>query len=514
MLRSVGCALLVALGYYVGTQIGFYLTPVGRPISVFWPPNAILLAALLLVPRRRWWTVLLAVFPAHMFAQLHTGVPVWTAVGWFVTNSSEALLGAFCITRLIDPKERFDSVRSIFTFVTFGVVIAPLASSFLDAASVVITGWGRGYWTLGIERFWSNALTELTIVPIVVLGASSGVSWIRKANLARIGEAAVLAIGTVSLAFLIFGLQPGLLISAPGLLYLALPFFLWAAARFGVAGLSLSVLATTLISLWYTMHGREPFPHASMPQNIFSLQTLFCTAVVPLMFLSAVMTEARRTQQSLRQASSKLITAQEQERHRIARELHDDLGQRLALLNVRLKGLLESPDTSLKPTVSDLVDQVEVIASTTRDISHGLYPSQLEYLGLAPAIKRLCDDVGRGKQPSISLKIGILPQKLHPSLSVCIYRVLQEALQNVIRHGQAKNVHVELTTEQTRILLTITDDGAGFDIKQKEGGMGLLSMQQRVESVGGAIEISSGGNAGTRINVRIPLQQKDLRDTA
>jgi signal transduction histidine kinase len=103
---------------------------------------------------------------------------------------------------------------------------------------------------------------------------------------------------------------------------------------------------------------------------------------------------------------------------------------------------------------------------------------------------------------------------LHPTLSVCIYRILQEALQNVIRHGQAENVHVGLTTEKTRILLTITDDGVGFDTKQKATGLGLLSMQQRAESLGGEIEISSAGNAGTRINVRIPSQQKNLRDTA
>lgn len=510
-LRSVSGALLVAFGYYVGAQIGFYLTPRGRPLSVFWPPNAIVLAALLLVPYRKWWTVLLAVFPAHMFVQLHTGVPIWTAVGWFMTNCSEALLGVFCITRLIDPKQSFASVRGIFTFVTFGVVIAPLASSFLDAASVVITHWARGYWTIGIERFWSNALTELTIVPVIVLGASNGAGWIRKAKLAQIGEAGVLAIGTVSLAFLIFGLQPKSLVSAPGLLYLALPFFLWAAARFGLAGLSFSVLATALIWLSYTIHGREPFPNVSTAENILSLQVLFCTAVVPLMFLSAVMTEARRTQESLREASSKLIAAQEQERHRIARELHDDLGQRLALLSVNLKGLT-NPDPSLKPSVSDLVGQVEVIASTTRDISHGLYPSQLEYLGLGSAVKRLCDDFGRGKHALITLNIGTLPQ-LESTVSVCIYRVLQEALQNIIRHSHAKNVHVSLTTENARIVLMIADDGIGFDTAQRASGMGLLSMRQRVESLGGAINIASGGNIGMRIHVRVPFQQ-GLDDTA
>src|SRR5689334_6096089 len=91
-LRSVGCALLVAIAYYVGTQIGFSFTPDSRPTSIFWPCNALLLAAFLLAPPRKWWHLHLAVFPVHMFAQLHNGVPLWTASGWFLTNASEGLI--------------------------------------------------------------------------------------------------------------------------------------------------------------------------------------------------------------------------------------------------------------------------------------------------------------------------------------------------------------------------------------------------------------------------------------
>src|ERR1700751_15823 len=126
-------AVIVGLGYYLGTRVGFALTPNGQPNSVFWPPNAILLAALLLAPRRTWWILVLAIFPAHMFAQLQVGVPVWTAAAWFITNTSEALIGAFFIARFVPPKKVFDSVRGVFIFVIFGVLIAPFVTSFLDA---------------------------------------------------------------------------------------------------------------------------------------------------------------------------------------------------------------------------------------------------------------------------------------------------------------------------------------------------------------------------------------------
>src|SRR3954451_21884211 len=121
-------ALLVGFSYYIGTRIGFAWTPIGQPISAFWPPNAILLGALLLVPRRTWWAFFLTVLPAHMFAQLQIGVPLWTAAGWFITNSIEAFIGAYCITKFSESERRLESVRGVFVFLVFGVLVAPLAT--------------------------------------------------------------------------------------------------------------------------------------------------------------------------------------------------------------------------------------------------------------------------------------------------------------------------------------------------------------------------------------------------
>src|SRR4051812_26446379 len=232
ILPVLNTPLLVGIGYYVGTRIGFAWTPNGQPNSSFWPPNAIFLAALLLTSRKAWWTLFLAVLPAHMFAQLQTGVPMWTAFGWFLTNSSEALIGAYCIRRFSGSPKGLDGVRSVLIFVVFGVAFAPFATSFLDAAAVVITGWGRDYWHLGLERFWTNALSELTIVPIIVLYSSKDLSRIPRISVARWIEAALLTIGTAVAAIWVFGTLPPSTMTAPALLYLPLPFLLWAAARF------------------------------------------------------------------------------------------------------------------------------------------------------------------------------------------------------------------------------------------------------------------------------------------
>jgi signal transduction histidine kinase len=506
-LSLLSAALLVGISYYFGTRMGFAWTPRGWPNSTFWPPNAILLAALLVAPRRMWWAFFLAVLPAHMFAQLQTGVPVWTAACWFITNSFEAFIGAYCITKFSGAERRLDSVRWVFMFVVFGVLVAPLATSFLDAAGVVITGWGKDYWHLGIQRFFTNALAVLTIVPpVMALSAKNGFRT-RGIRAARLLEAALLMLATVLVAFWVFGPLPPSSRTMPTAMYIPLLFLVWAAVRFGLAGLSLSLFSVNLISTWYVTHGLEPFPQASLPQNILSLQILFCLIAVALMFLSAVMTEAQRMQESLRSMSGNLVKAQEQERHRIARELHDNLGQELALVQVTLDRLIEKSDPSLKPDLTELSSWVATISDTTREISHDLYPTALEYLGLRKSLAKLCDDVQRGKELSLDLTIGNLPDRFRPEVSVCLYRVAQETLHNIITHSHARNVQVELTSRHGRILLMIIDDGVGFDVSHQGAGLGLVSMRERIRSIGGSIHISSFRKAGTLVEVQVPLNE-------
>jgi len=510
ILPTVNAVLLVGISYYVGTRIGFAWTPSGQPNSTFWPPNAILLAALLLTPPRAWWMFLLAVLPAHMFAQLQTGVPVWTAVGWFVTNCIEAVIGAYCISKLSGSVKRLDGVRGVLIFVTFGVLFAPLATSFLDAAAVVITGWGRDYWHLGMGRFWTNALAELTIVPAIVICSSNGISRIRRVSLARWGEAALLALGTVLVAVLVFGLQGLSAASTPALLYVPLPFLLWAAARFDLGGLSLSLLFLALISTWYTMHGREPFPYASLPQNILSLQILFCTVAVPLMFLSAVMAEARRAQESLRRISGSLIAAHEEERSRIARELHDDLSQQMALLQIGLEQFEQGgtrPSCEAREKVHSLREIAEQVSSNIHDLSRRLHPSKLDVLGLLPSLAGFCKEFSKTHHLQVQFAHHDIPKEIPKDVTLCLFRIVQEALRNVVKHSGAPQAKVELLGIGDRIELCVSDTGIGFDPASAHcgQGIGLVSMRERLRLIEGELTIESASPHGTRICARAPL---------
>ena len=506
-------SISVAFAYYLGTRIGFILSVPGEPIAAFWPPNAILLASFLLTPRRAWGILTLAVLPAHLFEQVRSGVPLATSLGWFLGNTSEALLGAFCVTYFRKTKSLFDSVQGVIIFLIFVVLFAPLVTSFLDAGVVVMTQWGRHYWILWIDRLFSNMLAELTLVPLIMVLARTGLSGFKTVP-TKYFEAFLLAAGIVSVSFIVFGRQTPHT-STPALIYAPLPLLLWASVRFGLGGLSASLLSVSLISIWEVIHGRGPFTSASMDVNILALQTMLCMITLPMMLLAAMLKERSAIEVWLRDSNTKLVEAQEQERRRIARELHDEVGQQLALVEMEVTHLRDDAEPPSKPVLGQLRDQVSEISKVTREISHGLHPSLLEHLGLGPALTKLCRDIGQEKSVRISLSVGDLPLSLPFEISLCMYRVAQEALHNIEKHSHANTARVELWVENFTLMLRITDDGLGFSVPDgSDTGLGLAGMEERLRSVGGTFKIRSRPEEGTCVEAKVLLQQDSLRAAA
>jgi signal transduction histidine kinase len=503
--RKIGLGLIAALGYYLGTRLGFALTPVQSPISTLWPPNAILLAVLLLTPIRNWWIPILAVLPVHLLIQLGIGIPVATSLGWFIGNATEALLGATIICRFVDPTRMFETVRGTLIFLCFGVVIAPLATSFVDAATVIFTGWGQHYWSLWTERLFSNALAQLIIVPVILTFWMNTRTWIKEATPLRYLEASALGMGLLLVSLLVFSFEDANHAS-PALIYLPLSFLLWAALRFGLAGLSVAVSIIALTAFEGAMHGKGPFTSASMEINVLSLQILLGTVATPLMLLSAMTTERRKMERSLREIAQKLIRAQEGERERIARELHDDIGQQLAFVESGLHELTSETEGSHKPEIIVLTEKVAEVSRSARELSHGLHPSSIEHLGLESALKRLSLDVATRKSIQVHFRAEGLKPVTPPDVALCLYRISQEALQNVVRHSGASEVSVNLVEQKGLIQLRISDNGAGFEVeKLKHAGLGLIGMRERLHPLRGDMQIYSFPRAGTTVEITIPL---------
>jgi two-component system, LuxR family, sensor kinase FixL len=296
--------LWVFTGYYLGCKIGFALTFQPHPVSVLWPPNSIVVAALLLTPLRLWWFVLLAAFPAHLAAQLQSDVPPPMIMCWFISNASEAVIGAGLMRYLVAGPIRFTTLRNIGFFCLCVVFIGPFLSSFLDAAFVVWNRWGQdGYWELIRVRLSSNAVSALIIVPLIITWATNGVQPLRTASRSRYFEACALFLGLLAVSYaVLYELRSG---ADLALLFLPLPFLLWAAVRFGALGASTAISIVGFLAIWSASHGHGPFSGETAEQNALSIEIFLIGLAVPLLFLAALIEERVTGENELRESESR-----------------------------------------------------------------------------------------------------------------------------------------------------------------------------------------------------------------
>jgi signal transduction histidine kinase len=216
-------------------------------------------------------------------------------------------------------------------------------------------------------------------------------------------------------------------------------------------------------------------------------------------------TERKRTEEALLDMTRKLVEAQEQERARIARELHDDINQRLAILAIELQQLQDDP-SEVRRRLQELRKRTIEISNDVQSLSHDLHSSSLEHLGAVAGIKGWCKEFARRQKMEIDCSHDVR-SILPPEIGLCLFRVLQEALHNASKHSGVKQIKVQLREESGEIHLTVSDSGRGFDVEAaKQGkGLGLTSMRERVRLVNGTISTQSKPMGGTKIYVRVPL---------
>ena len=195
-----------------------------------------------------------------------------------------------------------------------------------------------------------------------------------------------------------------------------------------------------------------------------------------------------------------------------ARELHDDIGQRLALLSIELETLQRAPNQREFPgRIYQILKQTSEIATEIQAISHRLHSSKLEYLGLVAAARGYCAELSEQQNVGIDFLDEGVPRSLPTEIEMSLFRVLQEALRNAVKHGRVHQVKVELRARGNDVHLTVRDFGVGFDpaIALHGKGLGLVSMQERVRLVHGELTIDSAPNSGTSIHVRVPLTRTE-----
>jgi PAS domain S-box-containing protein len=217
--------------------------------------------------------------------------------------------------------------------------------------------------------------------------------------------------------------------------------------------------------------------------------------------------EWKRTQEALADMGRKLIGAHEEERTFIARELHDDIGQRVALLAIGLAQLRGSLTEEGLASYTQICQRLSEIGRDIQELSHRLHSSKLEYLGITAAVRSFCRELSDQQNVEIGFSHEGVPSGLPKEISLCLFRVLQEALQNAVKHSGARHFKVELLATSEDIRLSVHDSGRGFDQASEVAsrGLGLVSMRERVRMINGELTIESRPNSGTTVKVRAPL---------
>jgi len=249
----------------------------------------------------------------------------------------------------------------------------------------------------------------------------------------------------------------------------------------------------------------------------YVLACIFLVVLQSALIVSLVVQsrKRKRSEAMLKDLSRHLITVQEEERRRIARELHDDFGQRLALLKIELEILNQEEGRSLRPgareRLQSLLSNVDELATDIQGLSHTLHSSKLQYVGLKGALKELCRQVSKQHHIEVDLKVNALTSPVPDEIALCFYRVAQEALHNAAKHSGARRVIVAVSSNHTFLHMAITDDGKGFDQAKAPLGLGLASMQERLQMVGGQLLVQSRPGSGTELEAEAPFNQSSIQ---
>ena len=279
-----------------------------------------------------------------------------------------------------------------------------------------------------------------------------------------------------------------------------------------------------MVASWNVLNGRGPFASRSPIEEVVSLQLFLLATTLPLLCLSAVIRErdhaglaVRESESALRgsydrvrELAGKLIAAQEMERARIARDMHDDLNQQLAALSISMSTLrrrvADTPD--LDDALRGLQERTVVLVQQVRDFAYDLHPGTLDHLALVPTLRSYCAGFARQHRLDVRFSADESLAPLPRAVAVCLYRVVQEGLRNVANHAGVRDASVTLTQTPGLVELAIVDRGRGFD---KDGGaarrgLGLLSMEERARLVGGTLTIVSADGSGTTLHVQVRLE--------
>jgi signal transduction histidine kinase len=483
-----------------------------------WLPDSVLLCALLVAPRKKWWLYVLMTMPSRFVPGLRPQVAAWFLWLTWSNDVAKGLLAASLLRYSSGTPIRFNTVRRYATYLGIAVLLTPMLSALFGALTRHL-GLGHAFWPAFGQWFLGDVLSALVITPTLLLWFSREYRLLRP----RLFEAIVWGIGfALCLWYAVLFSRFDQTIVA---IYAPFPFLVWAALRLGAIGASSGLSLTTLFVIFGISRQQGPFSYL-IAHHMHFLQLFLAILALPIMFVAilfeerhVVEAELRESQEKLnenynraRDLAGRLIQAQEEERRRIGRELHDGVAQEIALLTIELDRLESTPADQLAEAhgqLSGLKRHAEEVAKSVREVARQVHSVSLQHLGIAKALVGLCRTFAQQHHVEVTVETEPL-DNLPDDLNLCLFRVAQEALTNSVMHGRAKLITVKLARDRDLLRLQIQDAGIGFDPATIVEGLGMVSMRERLRLVGGRLTVSSSPGNGALIEAVVDLDKVQL----
>lgn len=511
-----GQALMLLAAFLIGLAgqfISFKLWIRPTHFSFVWVPGGILLALLVLRPRREWPIWLLGVLVGGVTILVWRQAPVLLAVCAYLANFAGMLLVALHLQR--SGNRLFDTVPDFVRYFMLAIVLVPAVTGLVSAAVTHMAGFRTEF---SLSDLWLTLAPNYAMGYLLVATGLLAFAGFRRIAMpghwARVTEAVLITLGLLLLSVGLWMLVPSSAAVLPLQLFAPVPLIMLAAMRFGSPGAALALLLVAVPAAWLGIYGGGEFRLDGEQLNAHVVQ-LWLLAVGFLVHVLAIVCRQYESVRLLLDASNRharsltgrLMQTQEEERSRIARELHDGVNQQIASLAIAVSGLKRVSPDPVASGLEELHLSMLRLSDDVRRISHNLHPGLLEHVGLGAALEAMVRL--RAEQWDGEIHFEWEPDDDRPDIdtTLCLYRIAQEALHNAVQHSGARHIRLQLEADsRSRYLLVVEDDGVGFDLEQiqRAGGLGLLSMQERALLRGGRMTVVSSPGSGTQIRVRIP----------